>query len=115
MFDLIKSKDMKYKKNWEVEFCWEWASRLNHIRYYYWRIAKKDLNLFQRLFSNPWFRLKRAFYDDWTPCFKPVDYKRDIEPIKTYGDLVAFRQREQSKIDAHRQIRIDKGEIFPDE
>lgn len=107
---------MKYKKDWEVEFCWEWVSQVFHIRHYYWRIAKKELNLFQRLFSNPWFRLKRAAPNgDWTPYYKPADYKRDVEPIKTYGDLVAFRQREQSKIDAYRQTLIDKGEIFPDE
>lgn len=103
---------MKYNKDWKVEFSWE---PVGSYRYYYWRIAKQELNFFQRIFCNPWRRLEHKCCDEWNPCISPTFYKENIQPIKTYGDILRYEESEWAKISETRKRLIEIGSVFPDE
>ena len=105
---------MKYKKEWKVELCWERFMTYSSSRYYYWRINPCELNIFQRIFCNPWIRLKRECLDNWNPIFGP-EYYKDISNINTYGDILKFREREWKKIQEKRNQYIEAGAVFPDD
>ena len=81
------------KENLKIEFKTVPISPNIIHRYCYWRIVPSELNLFQRLFNNPWRKvwfIDRGTKEEW---FSPNNFVAVRSKYKTVGDMVAREER----------------------
>lgn len=107
---------MKYRTDLKIEYCQEKCG--NHgSRYFYYRIKPSELPFWKRWFFNPWRRIFHAYevIDGYNYLFDPMEYRDEILPLNTFGDMCNYLNRQEQIIQDRHWRRVQRGEAWPDE
>lgn len=86
----------------------------NH-RKFYWRIDPKELNLWERIFKNPWRLFKHVLYGDKLFYVYAIDdYNEQLKPLVTYEDAVKYQESEYNKAKIAHEQYVKEGLIWED-
>lgn len=96
------------KENLKVEFKTACISfNITNYRYCFWRIAPSELNLFQRLFLNPW---RQVWYIDLgtkETWISPGVFTTIKSKYKTVGDMIERENRLKGMLDEQRHGSVE--------
>lgn len=80
----------------------------DEFRTFYWRIKPKELNLWNRLFHNPWRTFTHVVIEDLNSVYDIEDYYSDIKPITTYGEAIKYQKTQNEKARKAHEEAIKK-------
>lgn len=108
---------MKYDTNFKIEYCHEKFGINTNYRYFYYRIKPSELPFWKRWFFNPWRKVFQAFewLDGYGYLFNPQEFRDKLLPLKTFGDMCRYLEKQEQIVQDRLWERVQKGEAWPDE
>ena len=107
---------MKYGVNLKIEYCHEKCADTRY-RYFYYRIKPSELPFWKRWFFNPWRKIFHAYelISGYNYLFGPQEFRDELLPLRTFGDMCRYLDKERTIIEDRHEERVRNGEEWPDD